>query len=131
MSQPAAQALTASATMDREHAIQTGLIEALRVAVAQGETATADEILEQLVAYSSAHFMSEELLMRLVSYDDYDDHVSDHIRMMDELDQLLGHRRAGESDLVLDKALALEGFLLKHIDSRDARFAAWQPVGRI
>ncbi|MFA5083556.1 MAG: hemerythrin family protein [Hydrogenophilaceae bacterium] len=119
---------TASAVMDHEHAIQTGLVEALCTAVEKGdEPARVDEILTQLVAYSSAHFMSEELLMRLVSYDDYDDHVADHIHMMDELDQMLALHQARQPVLVLDKARSALAFLARHIDTRDQRFAHWTP----
>jgi hemerythrin len=42
------------------------------------DAAGVGEILDHLIAYSEAHFMSEELLMRLKSYDDYEDHVEDH-----------------------------------------------------
>lgn len=119
---------TVTAVMDREHAVQTGLIEALCTAVEMGgEAARVDEILTQLVAYSSAHFMSEELLMRLASYDDYEDHVADHIHMMDELNQMQALHQAGQPVLVLDKARTALAFLARHIDSRDQRFAHWSP----
>lgn len=123
------QGQAASAVMEREHRIQTGLVEALCEAIERGdEAARVDEILDQLVAYSSAHFMSEELLMRLVSYDDYDDHVADHIHMMDELNAILAHHRAGQPALVLDKARAILAFIARHIETRDRRFADWPSV---
>lgn len=111
-----------AAAIDREHAIQTGLIDALCQAAEQGETARAGEILAQLVAYSSAHFLSEELLMRLASYADYEDHVADHIRMMDELNGLLALRGPEASRDIPDKARAVREFLVRHIETRDARF---------
>jgi len=118
----------ASEVMDREHQVQTGLVAALCSAVEGGEDALkVQEILDRLLAYSSAHFMSEELLMRLASYDDYEDHVADHIRTMDELDAVLAHHRAGQPVLMLEQARAIEGFLRQHIATRDARFAAWAP----
>jgi len=118
----------ASEVMDREHQVQTGLVAALCSAVEGGEDALkVQEILDQLLAYSAAHFMSEELLMRLASYDDYEDHVADHIRTMDELDAVLAHHRDGQPVLMLEKARAIDGFLRQHIATRDARFAAWAP----
>ncbi|RLJ64853.1 bacteriohemerythrin [Sulfurisoma sediminicola] len=120
--------LAAGEVMDREHQVQTGLVEALCNAVERGEDASkVEEILDRLLAYTSAHFMSEELLMRLASYDDYEDHVADHIRAMDELDAILSHHRAGQPALMLEKARAIDGFLRQHIATRDARFAAWAP----
>jgi hemerythrin len=118
----------ASAVMDREHAIQTGLLLALCASVEKGEEiAKVDEILTQLIAYSSAHFMSEELLMRLASYDDYEDHVADHIHMMDEMTRIQSHQLSVDHALVLDKARAIENFLIRHVETRDRRFADWQP----
>lgn len=131
MANPTGSEAAASAVMDREHQVQTELLAALCSAVERGEGAReVQEILDQLRAYSSAHFMSEELLMRLGSYDDYDDHVADHVRMMDELDAVLACHRAGQPDLMLQKTRAIDGFLRQHIATRDARFAVWAPVRR-
>ncbi|MDD3529093.1 MAG: hemerythrin family protein [Gallionellaceae bacterium] len=127
MSHPEQQDQSAVAVMEREHQVQTGLIGALCAALEKGgDTGRADEILAQLVAYSSAHFMSEELLMRLAGYDGYDDHVADHIRMMDELNDVQALHEAGETRLELGKARAVQDFLLRHIETRDSRFASWQ-----
>ena len=120
--------MDAKPSMDQEHRIQTGLIEALCAAVEAGDDAgMAGTILAQLIAYSEAHFMSEELLMRLASYDDYEDHVADHIRMLDELQQISVRHQAGESGLVRGKAQAMLQFLRQHIETRDRRFADWDP----
>lgn len=112
-------------TMDREHQIQIGLIDALCQAAEQEPEASAKaaEILAQLVSYSSAHFMSEELLMRLASYEGYEDHVADHIHMMDELDAMLARQQAGDAMTVLEKGRAIRDFITRHIDTRDRLFA--------
>ncbi|TCJ18209.1 hypothetical protein EZJ19_02970 [Parasulfuritortus cantonensis] len=125
MPHSAEHAKAPGAVMEREHQIQIGLAQALVDHLEQGGDAKlAAEILDQLVAYSSAHFMSEELLMRLASYVDYDDHVADHMHMMDELDAILELHKAGQAALELAKVRAVQDFLLKHIQTRDARFAA-------
>lgn len=127
MSHPEQQDQAAGVVMEREHQVQTGLIRALCDTLEQGgDAGRADEILAQLVAYSAAHFMSEELLMRLAGYDGYDDHVADHIRMMDELDGIQALHASRQAVLALDKARAILDFLLRHIETRDRRFAAWQ-----
>jgi hemerythrin len=112
-------------TMDREHQIQIGLIDALCQASEQvsESSAKAAEILAQLVSYSSAHFMSEELLMRIASYDGYEDHVADHIYMMDELDAMVARQQAGEAMTVLESGRAIRDFITRHIDTRDRLFA--------
>ncbi|MCX7168499.1 MAG: hypothetical protein NTV11_19820, partial [Rhodocyclales bacterium] len=70
-----------------------------------------------------AHFMSEELLMRLKSYDDYEDHVDDHIHMLDVLREIATDHSGGNSALVSDKAAGVLKFITNHIDTRDRRFA--------
>ena len=80
-------------------------------------------ILEQLIAYSEVHFTSEELLMRLQSYDAYEDHVDDHIHMLDVLNQIAGDHAAGNSSLVSGKAEELLAFIGHHIVTRDKHFA--------
>lgn len=115
---------TLNPTMDHEHRILAGLINALCNAVEAGRFA--DEvsiILKQLVDYSEMHFMSEELLMRLDSYDEFEEHVEDHIHMMDALKRMVHDQHAGHSALLPGKARSTLQFLLKHIETRDTRYA--------
>lgn len=114
-------------SIDAEHRIQIELVLALCTAVETGQPAeSVEEILRQLVSFSESHFMSEELLMRLASYDDYDDHVADHDRMLDALQEIASRYRVGESGLVVGKATSALEFLLQHIHTRDQRFQAWR-----
>lgn len=116
---------TASAAdTEREHEMQLGLLRELcRSAGGNGDPAVVGEILERLIDYSEAHFMSEELLMRLKSYDDYEDHVEDHVMMLDTLRGLAASHAAGESALVAGRAAETLDFISKHIATRDRRFA--------
>lgn len=119
------------AETDREHQIQLGLLQALCGAVdAQRDAASVREILDQLYAYSEAHFMSEELLMRLKSYDGYEDHVDDHIHMLEALRQMGIEHAAGHSALVCGKAAEVLKFIIHHIETRDRRFADFVRSGQ-
>ena len=102
-------AATDARTIDAEHQVQIQLLNELRRVLRDGGDAA--ELRERLTDYCRAHFMSEELLMRLHAYPDYDDHVADHEQMLDALDGLTG---AQEVD-------ALAAFLLRHIGGRDAK----------
>ncbi|MBK7565799.1 MAG: hemerythrin family protein [Propionivibrio sp.] len=116
---------------DGEHQIQLEMLSALCRAVRANTPATElGEILQQLVAYSEAHFMSEELLMRLNSYDDYDDHVSDHMRMMDELGEMASANASGDSARVADQADSALKFIGQHIATRDKRLADFLSAGK-
>jgi len=123
--------IASNAETDREHQVQLGLLQALCDAARDHRDAAAvAEILEQLIAYSEAHFMSEELLMRLKSYDDYEDHVDDHIRMLDLLRAIAADHAAGNSSLIAGKAEDVLGFIGKHIATRDKRFAEFVRSGQ-
>lgn len=109
---------------DNEHQVQLGLLQALCTAVRENrDAATVAEVLEQLMAYSEAHFTSEELLMRMKSYDDYEDHLSDHSHMLEVLLEIAADHAAGNSVLVAGKTETVLAFIGHHIDTRDRRFA--------
>jgi len=109
---------------EAEHRVQVELLQALCDAVEKNSPPSViSDIFQQLVDYSKAHFLSEELLMRQMSYDDYEDHVSDHVRMLDALDEIAAAQASGKSVLVSDKAESILIFITKHIATRDQRFA--------
>lgn len=113
-----------NAATDREHEVQLGLLRALCAAAGENRDAdTVGEILDRLISYSEAHFMSEELLMRLKSYDDYEDHVDDHLQMLDTLRGIAANHADGDPSLVAGRAAELLDFIRHHIATRDKRFA--------
>jgi hemerythrin len=120
-----------NAETDREHQVQLGLLQLLCNAVQDNrDAASVAEILEQLIAYSEAHFTSEELLMRLKSYDDFENHVNEHIHMLDALTQIATDHAAGHSSLVQGKAAEVLGFIGNHISTHDRRFADYVRNGQ-
>lgn len=113
-----------NADTDREHAVQLSLLRALCTAAGENQDASVvGEILDQLISYSEAHFMSEELLMRMKSYEDYEDHVEDHVQMLDALRGIAANHAAGDPALIAGRASELLGFVGNHIATRDRRFA--------
>jgi hemerythrin len=109
-----------ASSIDNEHRVQLGMLKALCDAVEASEPASKiHEILNQLTAYSELHFMSEELLMRMYAYPDYDDHVHDHVAMTERLNQILRRYAAGQENMALKTANEMREFLLGHINSRD------------
>ncbi len=109
-----------ASSIDNEHRIQLGMLKALCDAVEEGAPAEKiHEILDQLTAYSELHFMSEELLMRMYSYPDYDVHVLDHEAMTERLQQIMRRYSEGQDSMALQTANEMREFLLGHINSRD------------
>ena len=113
-----------NAETDREHEVQIELLRELCAAAGENrDAAVVGEILDRLISYSEAHFMSEELQMRLKSYDDYEDHVDDHVYMMDTLRTIAARHAAGDSTLLAGEATEAMAFIGNHIATRDRRFA--------
>jgi hemerythrin len=116
------------AMMEEEHRVQFALIRALQQAVdvrANGETVEA--LLKQLIDFSEAHFLSEELLMRLASYDEYEDHAANHEQLLESLRTVLQqYQSSGQYDLVSQVTKSAMAFLLRHIQTRDVQFAQWR-----
>lgn len=111
---------TGNPGMDGEHRVQIGLMTAFRDAIGGGQgAAEADEILDQLLDYSKMHFMSEQLLMRLYEYDDYEGHVADHDRMLQEMEAMRDNYRNGEGPFDRETVDALIRGLTAHIRRTD------------
>jgi hemerythrin len=104
-------------TMDAEHSIQLNLMRALAAAIdSDGDW---QELFDQLAQFSRVHFLSEELLMRMYDYEDYDDHVQDHERMLGWLDEFL---EADTDREARKRALQeLTALFLRHVGGRDRR----------
>ena len=110
-------------SIDNEHRVQMGLLDALYDAVSNNQPAAeVDEILNQLTAYSELHFMSEQLLMRLYAYPDYDDHVNDHEALTQYLNQIMKSLTTRQHRMALETASEMRQFLTSHISTRDEAF---------
>jgi hemerythrin-like metal-binding protein len=109
---------------DHEHQVQLELLSKLCQAVDSGESlAAVNQLLGELMAYSEVHFASEELLMRMKSYDDFEAHQEDHFHMLEVLRHISEQATAGQPSLVAGKVREALGFLEQHIATRDERLA--------
>ena len=115
-------------SMDVEHRVQFGLIRALLDAVEERrDNRIIEDLLRQLIDFSEAHFLSEELLMRLASYDEYEDHAENHLQLLDSLRNVLQQfQSTGRIDLVGQVAKSTMAFMMRHIQTRDLHFANWE-----
>jgi hemerythrin-like metal-binding protein len=113
-------------TMDTEHRLQVSLVNALEEAIrTESDPALADRTLQQLVDFTSVHFHSEELMMRLYSYPQLENHALAHAKLMEQVLQIRAHHRAKEAPEVMETIRELRGWLVNHIKSMDQAFALW------
>lgn len=114
----------AQAGIDREHEVQLSLLRTLCQAIReQRSTSEVAQLLGHFSDYCEAHFVSEELIMRQHSFEEYEDHTDDHCHMMDLLKVIATDCEGADSSKLkasTDEALA---FIENHISTRDKRFA--------
>jgi hemerythrin len=108
-------------SIEAEHRVQVGMIDALLSADANGlDASEVDEILLRLLEYTRLHFLSEELLMRLHAYEHHDEHVFEHRRMLDQLEEIRKAHQQRQDDEAGMSIQRLRARLLGHIHSHDA-----------
>lgn len=112
--------------MEAEHQVQLGLVRALRESLGAGrDRAASGEVLRQLLEYSDAHFLSEQLLMRLYAYPAFEDHVLEHDRLAGELRSLAEGWERGEGASAASLLARVEEWLATHMATTDTALEAY------
>jgi hemerythrin len=114
--------------VEAEHQVQLELVHALKDALEAGENDAASgavpALLRRLVDYSEAHFLSEQLLMRLYAYPAYADHVLEHDRLIGELRAIAESWEKGGGDPA-GLLARVEQWLLAHMATTDKALEAY------
>lgn len=111
--------------MDREHALELQIVRAIQQALASGDRSELPQLLEQLEDFTNAHFLAEQLLMRLHSYPGFEAHQREHDDLMEELKELGQKLIAEDSARSTEMAENLERWLITHIQSEDQALAEY------
>jgi len=85
------------------------------------------ETLHNLQGYVAYHFQTEEEEMDRYNYDDLDKHKNQHVRLMNEVNELLGRAKGKESDpgMLAELQYMLSDWIKLHIREWDQPFAAF------
>jgi len=114
------------ASIDAEHRLQVGLVSALEELVRQGRDAEMiARTMAQLVDFTSVHFLSEELMMRLYAYPAHDAHKLEHGRLTDQVELIRRGLEGGDRPAALAAMGELHSWLGDHIHAMDRAFASW------
>ncbi|HTT70846.1 MAG TPA: hemerythrin family protein [Anaeromyxobacteraceae bacterium] len=113
-------------SMDAEHRLQVSLVKALEELVQQGaDPAVLERTVSQLVDFTSVHFLSEELMMRLYAYPQHDAHKLEHARLKQQVDELRSRLAAGGREAGVAIVAELHAWLVGHVRTMDQAFASW------
>ena len=104
-----------------EHRVQLELLHALQETLVGGDAdrSASGGLLKQLLDYSEAHFLSEQLLMRLYAYPAHEDHVQEHDRLIGDLRDLSVAWAEGEAEAAGTLLVKVEEWLLIHMNTTD------------
>jgi hemerythrin-like metal-binding protein len=109
---------TGSETIDAEHGIQLGLVEASLSALSS-EADDASALVEQLFTWTEAHFLYEQLLMRRAAQPQYEGHVQEHNRLLQQLQTIRDRARKTDFAEAVVELRAHEEDLIEHIRTWD------------
>jgi len=114
---------TGVASIDHEHREMVGLLNQIfeKLEAETDRDAVAD-FLGEVHARIAAHFALEEQIMRQNKYDQYEDHKTDHERLLDDIRDIMD---AHEDDTYAERkhafAARLQDWFVEHFKTRDSR----------
>ena len=112
--------------IDSQHETMISLVNQLHEAMLQGAgKAALDGLLTQLLEHTQAHFAYEEGLMSRYNYPGYEEHASEHNRLIQQLVALMERYNRGELLLSFAVALELKGWAVVHIEELDKPLGAF------
>ena len=106
--------------IDSQHETLISLVNQIHENMLQGaDKAALDGLLSQLLEHTRTHFAYEEQLMSQYNYPGYEDHKSEHNRLMQHLVGLAERYTNGELLLSFAVVLELKGWAVVHIEELD------------
>lgn len=112
--------------IDDQHKKLISMVDTLHTAMRQGQgKAALDSILKELIQYTRTHFATEERLMKLNGYPDYDAHKAKHDKMTDKVAKIYRDYQDGKVSITLDVMKFLQDWIDKHILSTDKQYAPY------
>jgi hemerythrin len=110
-------------SIDSEHDLQMQMLDSLSESLERsGDFSPTKYILEQFIEFSDMHFLSEQLVMRLHGYPDYEPHLEQHTLLMKKVREIRDRIIRGDKKDSLKMVQELRDWLLNHIASYDVAF---------
>ena len=106
--------------IDSQHETLISLVNQIHETMLQGaDKAILDGLLSQLLEHTQTHFAYEEELMSRYNYPGYEEHKSEHDRLIQQLVDLTARYKKGELLLSFAVVLELKGWAVVHIEELD------------
>jgi hemerythrin len=110
--------------IDEQHKILVNLLNRLYESIIlRTDDEEAGKILQELSQYTVIHFSVEESLMRILGYDDYEDHKKHHEELTKQVLELSEKVKSGKLSTSMELLNFLKNWLTKHILIEDKRYS--------
>jgi hemerythrin len=118
-------------TIDNQHKELVNILNRLFIAASMREgKEVIGGMLEALTSYTKTHFSLEERLMEQANYADMEAHKEEHLKLIEQLDQLCKQHQLEEKPIYFEMLRFLKTWLKDHIRGVDAKYSlALQKAG--
>ncbi len=111
--------------IDEQHKILVGLLNRLYESIIlRTDSEEAANVLKELSQYTIVHFAVEESLMRILGYDDYEEHKKHHEELTQQVVDLSNRVSSGKLSSSMELLNFLKNWLTKHILIEDKRYSS-------
>ena len=111
--------------IDQEHALELQIVRAIQSALTGSDRTRVEALVQQLEDFTNAHFLAEQMLMRLHAYPGYEAHQQEHDQLMAELKEISRKLLTDDLENPSQEAENLERWLIVHIQSEDQALAEY------
>jgi hemerythrin len=109
--------------IDDQHKELVDLINRLFDAMSLGKgREVLESVFDQLRKYTHVHFQTEERLMVIYGYPNYEEHKKEHEELINQINELKDKFKAGDRKITIEVVDFLKEWLLNHIKKEDQQY---------
>ncbi len=117
--------------LDQEHRMLFDILDRLEYTITHNrEKRELAIILGEFIFYAERHFQTEENYMRSISYDGLDEHIRDHERVRDYIEQMKDEYNRGNYKITHELADFIREWIDKHMEKEDQKFVHFREMKR-
>jgi len=107
---------------DDQHKVLFNMLNELHELAAGSDRAAIGKSLDALVKYVVDHFATEEKLMQMHNYPNFDAHKAEHTKLLETCGGLAAKFHAGEAEITQETTTFVKDWLCSHIPKVDQHY---------
>ncbi|MFP4556546.1 MAG: bacteriohemerythrin [Bacteroidales bacterium] len=110
-------------SIDQDHKRLVEMIDELYSAMSQGKAKeVVNDIVAGLIDYTKVHFRREEMYMKSVGYNDFEEHKRVHREFVEKVHKFQNKLKEGRTNISVEVTTFLRDWLSEHILNTDKKF---------